>query len=94
MKSEWVSDRLSERDGEIKEKSMARTHINHMENCPPSIEIEFIRLDFNLKQIKSYRLEFNIIELKSNILTFCAYVDEITTSDVAIMWDSSSLYSI
>ena len=29
-----------------------------------------------------------------NELAFCAYVDEISTSTIATMWDSSALYSI
>ena len=29
-----------------------------------------------------------------NELAFCAYVDEISTSTIAMMWDSSALYSI
>ena len=86
--TEWESQR------ELEEKGTARIHIKHMECCPPGIEIKFVSLSFHLNKIESNGFEFNITELKSYELNFYAYVDEISISTAATMWDSSLLYSI
>ena len=65
-----------------------------MEGYSPGIEIEFVSLGFHLNKIESNRLEFNIIELEPEGLDLHAYVDEISTSAAATIYELSSLFSI